>query len=949
MADHQGQGSFFDLTNADLHRYHITRRLGSGGMGEVYEAVDTLLKRKVALKRLLPRIAEDQKRREILLREARAVSALSHPNIAGIYDVFEVEAETFLVMELVTGEPLHATPDQPMPLDIFFGVARQCCEALEAAHQKRIIHGDLKPSNIFLDSTGHVKVLDFGLARWLSTNDATTMSSPSLGVSGEAFGTIQYLAPEVFRGKKYDQRRDLFAMGVIFYELTTGKHPFQADNFSAVIARVLNETPPAPSTLNSKVPTNLDHMIAGLLKKEPAERYESATRVLADLQLLERTPTALLATARSNFTSRLFHRVSTHTFSSITALFLVLLISGLFVWQQHLRKEPQTFAARSWILIADFQNSTGNPIFDQTLNEGLTVALQQSSHLNIFPRARVFEALKRMALKNMEFIDEPTAREICQREDLQILLTGSIRRSGQNYQITLRGIEPENGGLLFVEREEFHRNEDLFGRVDSLARRVRGQLGEPRARIQTARSLAKVTTPSLEALQHYSRASVAYDRGDMESARLLLLSALSRDQNFAMAHRLLTNVYLTVGDPKYYQHLQRAYELRNAVTEREQYIIEATYLAYRFEYRKAVEILKLLMNLYPDDEFARRTLASCYNEMGQVSNAIAELREVLRLRPYDADANRLLVLYLAYSNANENAIQAYQNAVKLGVKHPDLQWGLGMAYFGLGRLKEALEQFQLLEKEGGAYQAIGEIYDVRTKIYEGKFAEAIRQLNAGIDQDQKTGNKFPEILRRFLLARSHFVRGESHSVIEQLEIILTTGSEAVFPYDLWRAGDLYLRVEKPDKAAEMLKRLEAGMKTSPIPFMKSCYWDLKGEILLAKKNPTGAIQSFLKADAEQPLFISHKGLARAYDQIGNLKGAAVEWQRVIESRGEILRDDFPAEWVLAHLELARIQRRLHETEDAKRNYDQFLRIWQQADSLPVREQALQERKELTEH
>lgn len=945
MADHPNRSSQ-DLTNVDLGRYHVTNRIGSGGMGEVYEATDTLLKRKVALKRLLPRFASEENSRQRLLREARAVSALSHPNIAALYDLFQIDGETFLVMELIKGKPLDSAIEQPVTIETFLLVARQCAEALKAAHRNGIVHGDLKPSNVFLNDLGYVKVLDFGLARWLLSNsEATTASSPGLTGSSQA-GTLLYLAPEVIRSRQSDQRRDLFALGLIFYELLTGDHPFRGDDVQATIARILGTTPPAPSTLNPNVPTGLDPIIAKLLEKDPAKRYANATELLKDLHSLEQD-LRIPQIRGSPPGSRLLNRPLIRRIALATIIFC-LVASGLLLFQRQRPTETRAFAERNWILLTDFENATGDPIFDQTLNEGLTLALQQSRHVNVYPRSQTFEALKRMARKNVDRIDESTGREICQRENLQVLVTGSIRRSGDNYQVTLRALEPINGTLLFAEREEFDKKEELFTKVDSLALRVRERLGEPDKRIEIhARPLAKVTTRSMKALQHYSQASDAHNRGETESARVQLLGALSLDPNFAMAHQLLAEVYELLGDPtKREEHFQRAYDLRHTLTDRERNMIEASYYADQGHMEKAVEMLKVLIGLYPDDLGGRKLLASCYRELGQLSKAIIELHHVIRLHPTDAHANGSLVILLARANNSKQAIEMYQKAKAVGVRTPELDWGLGLAYLGVGNLNEARRQFHFLEQSEGAYQVIGEIYNVRTTLYEGKFSETIHKLGAGIAKDQKSSNKQPEMLRRYLLANIFHLTGDSELVAEQLQPILSGKLIDLASDDIRRAGALFARIGKIDKAVALLNELQRRVKDAPTYFRKSCYFNLKGEISLAKDDPRDAIQSFLNADAELPWYVSHHGLARAYEESGDLKNASAEWQKVLDARGEILQDGFPPEWILAHLELARIQSRMNNREAARDNYQRFLQIWQQADAIPISEEATREWNQL---
>ncbi|HSE43583.1 MAG TPA: protein kinase, partial [Acidobacteriota bacterium] len=939
-----------DLTNETIGRYFVMRKIGSGGMGEVYEAKDELLKRKVALKRVLPRLASQEEFRRRLLREARAISSLSHPGIATLFDVFEIESETFLVMELVNGKPLHQAVRYPIQMGSFLAFARQCAEALGAAHSKGIIHADLKPSNIFLNDSGGMKILDFGLASWLSSGEDTTTNISAITEGSVIYGTLNYLSPEVLQGKPADQRIDLFALGIIFYELLTGLHPFKAQSLPSVVARILNETPTPPSVINQSIPQEVDKMILGLLQKDPDNRYSSAAQIIVDLDQIEKNLKATtLSSPRFSFKPQIKRKIPWKKLLPYLAIVMLVIALGVLI-QQSVTKEPPVFAERNWILLSQIENVTNESIFDQTLNEALTISLEQSRHLNVYPRSEIPEVLKRMARNTNTVIDEAIGREICQRENLQVLLTGSIRRSGNNYQFTLRAIDPVDGKLLFVEREEFDKKEQLFSKVDSLSRRVREDLGESRTGINnSAEPLAKVTTPSLKALQHYSRATDAVSKGEIETARVELLSALSLDPNFAMAHHQLGGVYEFLGQPdKQGEEIQRAYDLRQTLTDRERNTIEASYFGWIGEIEKATEILKILTSLYPDDIAARKTLASCYRELGQISKAIAQLREVLKLRPADVSSNSNIILLLARANKNEEAIQAYKKAVEQGIRTPELHWGLGMAYMGLGNFEEARKQFLELQKEGDSYQFIGEFYDVRITAYQGKFSEAIQHLNSGILQDQKSGNKSSELSRRALLSEIFFIEGKPMLVADQLASMTSGKLFDMQSADLRQVGTLYVKLGQLNKAQVLFKELERRVRDVPTFFRKSCYYNLQGELLLAEKKPQEAIDSFLKADTELPWFISHDGLARAYEQLGDLKNAAAEWQKVLNSRGEIFHDGFPPEWILAHLNLARIYHRQNNLKQAQQSYATFYKLWQDADPTPIRIEGFREWQQLTD-
>jgi tetratricopeptide (TPR) repeat protein len=610
----------------------------------------------------------------------------------------------------------------------------------------------------------------------------------------------------------------------------------------------------------------------------------------------------------------------------------------------------RVFASQGWILIADPENLTEEQFFDKTLREGLTIALQQSRYLNVFPQARLFDTLSRMKMKDVMRVDEALGREICGRENLQVLLASSIRGSGGRFQITVRALDPATDHLLFAESEQFTRKEELFDRVDLLARRVRKDLGESLSGIKSnSLPLAQGTTRSLEALQLYSRATEAMAQGDLDKAQPLLRSALELDPDFAMAHRRLARLYYSAGNrEKELEHLARAYNLRNTVTDRELRLIEASYYSVQGQYEKAVESLVLLVNLYPDDQNALYELALAYLYSGNAVNAEKYLRQVLKLNPHSTPAYDYLVRVLARRNENAQAVEVYQQAGSLGLQSPSLHWGLALALLGQGKPEEARGEFGRMQEAGKMHQNIGRLYLARTAIYEGKFTAAAEQLRADIHWDQTQASKSAELLRRYLLARIFVTRGMIAPARRELELILTSGEpEALQAEDLRRTGTLYARLGEVKSAESVLHKLQLLALNLPTSFNNSCFHNLAGEIALVQGRFGEAVELFSAASTEYPQFASHEGLARTHQAQHDWDRAVAGWQQVLADRGEILQDSSPADWVMAHLELGRVYDHLGDLTKARSEYEEFFRIWQSADELPVRQQALHEWEKMT--
>jgi tetratricopeptide (TPR) repeat protein len=924
-----------DLTGSSVGRFVIRSKLGVGGMGEVYYAEDTQLRRPVALKRVSRRFGSDPEARRQVLREAQRASALNSEYIASVHDVVEEHGELFLVMEYVEGETLRQRLQQPMTLEQFFDIATQCAEALMVAHERAIVHCDIKPENIMLTPAGRVKILDFGVAKQLPRSD----QSSTMDRSGSPGGTPAYMAPEVLLEKPPDERSDIFSLGVVLYEMLTLKNPFLASSFVATSERVLHETPAAIRAFHPSVPNGLVTVVMKAMAKAPAQRYVHVRELLDDLRLVYggATPSKLTAVRTRRKEKRWL----------VAGIVLgVIAVAGFAVyWWDH--RSP-ILGERGWVLVADFETPGEATIPDKGVREALTIALQQSRYINVFPRSRAFEVLQRMKKENATRIDESLGREICQRENLQVLLTGSIDRAGQVFQITVRGLDPLRGSLLFAENERFVRQDEFFDKVDALAKKVRTDLGESLERIQgTSRPLAKVTTTSLEALQLYSQAKDATDQGKDEQVPVLLQGALRLDPDFAMAHMRLGQYYSAfVGkNERALAELDRAYQLRPGVTGREQRRIEAAYYGLLERYDEKAESLRVLASLYPDDEEAHQELASAYYDLGQLDQAVLELYQVLRLNPDSAPAYGNLVLYLARGSKSDAAIAAAGEATRRGIGSPRMHWGLGLAYLGQGNVAAARQEF---EQVGGTARIDRELQELSLAIAdlsEGKLDAARAALTRQI-QTVPAQSGGLQLFRRYLVGRIYLMQANSRAAEFQADLMLQVPSTGLQASDLLSAGTLYARAGNSDKARQVLRRLDESRKTIPSSSNQENFHNMEGEVQLAEAKPEQAAISFAAADEGFAPFISSAGLARAYQAQRRWDLCAQAWEKFISQRNEILQSGFPPDLAVAHLQLARVYGQMNNGDLALKHYMEIVRIWQHADNLPVLRQANHELQDL---
>jgi eukaryotic-like serine/threonine-protein kinase len=601
------------------------------------------------------------------------------------------------------------------------------------------------------------------------------------------------------------------------------------------------------------------------------------------------------------------------------------------------------------VLITDFNSVGDDPLPESVVHEGLTIALQQSHHVNVFQRAQVLEVLALMEKANLTRIDEDTGREICQRANLEVLLTGSIKSLDKVIQVTVQAIDPVKGIPLFAEEEHF-KKEDFFEKVDALARQVRKDLGESARGIElNSRPLARVTTRDLQALQLYSQAADAKGQGRWEQVRALLLSALTRDPEFAMAHRLIAEVYEMMGNrAQELDHLKHAYDLRDRLTDRESRLIEANYYQATGREDEAVNALTALVVSYPEDPEAHRDLAFAYEDLGDLDDSIQQLNEVIKIDPNSASSYAELVVELARNNEPEKALSTYQTAKARGLVSPHAAWGVGMALWNLGKLAEAQAAFESLQGPGSLSASIGRIYFARTLIYQGKLNSASEQLRVGIDRDKEAGNTSPVLLQRYLLAEVALTQGNAADARNQLKLIQAAGEpEAFQAADLRRVGTLYTQMGDVASARSILQKLEGLRDGLPNTFNSACRDDLAGEIALAEARNKDAEQLFLASLAAYPLALSHQGLARAYEAQQDWPSAAKEWEKFLNSRGEVFQDYYPTDWVKAHLSLARVYRRLNDIDGSRAEYTKFLEIWRESDQQGFVQEVYREAQQAT--
>ena len=978
--------------NTKLSHYRIVSKIGAGGMGEVYLAQDTRLDRKVAIKILPAELAVNHDRMLRFIQEAKAAAALNHPNVAHVYEIGEQDGLNFIAMEYVDGKTLREKIHyERIELRKLLKYLQQVASGLAKAHAAGIVHRDLKPDNIMITRDGYAKILDFGLAKLIeiptpgpdggTISDAATVALEPHSIPGRLLGTVGYMSPEQAQGKTgaIDHRSDIFSFGCVLFEAVTKHRPFEGESNVQALYKIVYEPAPQLKDFDPSASPELQRIIRRCLAKDPDERYQSIQDVALELKELRRDmegdtqfdttgpPSAIgseLGTANihgsvsltsggqtstgavsgattSSSAEYIATEIKRHKKGAILIAALAAVAIAASILFLHFRS-AHALTEKDTILLTDFVNTTGDSVFDGTLKQALAVQLGQSPFLNIFSEDRVREALKFMGRSPDERVTRDAGREICQRQGLKAMLVGSIASLGNHYVITLEAINAQTGDAIAGEQAEAENKEQVLHALGAAAMKLREKLGESLQSIQKFDApIEQGTTSSLEALKAFSLGVEQQLKGKFLEAIPFLKRATEIDPNFALAYARMASMYYNSGlYDLAAEASQKAYDLRDRVSERERLFISAGYYDnVTGELEKYLETLELWKRTYPQHAAPPNNLAVKYNDLGQFDKALEEAREAIRLNPNSASGYSLLAAAFVGLNRFDEAKEIIGQALAQKLETTAMHRTLYRIAFVQGDATTMQQQIEWLNGKPDEYVAQG--WQSETAAFSGQLKKAQEFSNRAVELAERRDLK--EVAAQIAVgaAGRDAIFGDCRQAKEQTAKAVVSRS----PLTMVNAGNALATCGEFSQAQTIIAELTRRSPKDTV-LNKILLPLVQARIELQRGNPAQAIQLLETTRPFEGYALFQIAYLRGQAYLNQQKGAdaAAEFQKILDHRG--WQPTSPL-YPLARLGLARGAALAGDPARARKAYQDFFALWKDADpDIPILQEARREYEKL---
>jgi tetratricopeptide (TPR) repeat protein/predicted Ser/Thr protein kinase len=902
-----------------VQQFEVLELLGKGGMGEVYLARDTKLGRKVALKFLPDELEQDPQTRARFVHEAKSAAALDHPFICKVYETGESDGKAFIAMEYVEGQTLKTSLEKgPLPLHDAIQVTLEIAEAIEHAHDKGIIHRDLKPANIMCTPQGHAKVMDFGLAkRMLPKGEAElsrTLTHATLTEQGAISGTISYMSPEQAKGSQIDGRSDIFSLGIILYEMTTGRHPFARSSAMDTLTSILRDVPPPPQIRPKVMNPLLGPILRKALAKDPGLRYQNAGALIRDIKKLQ-----------GGFGSDIRHLLRRWQVVVPAILVIIALFVGVFMLSRRPRGgRPAEEMKTTAVLVENFNNQTGDSIFDGILEKALDISLAGAPFISIYNRQEALRLAAQLDPNAGETLDERLAQLVGRRAGINVIVGGEITRDEKGYAIRVWALDTVKSKKVYEESLSVGTQNDILKTVDQFSAKLKTKLGDVPADSRQALVKETFTTTSLEAMKAYALAQELDDQGKPEEALKEYLRAIDHDPNFGRAYSGAALIYYNSGRFEEAEaYFMEAMKRIDQMTDREKYRDRGMYALMKRDFKKAIDEYSALLEQYPGDYVIHAMLAIAYFYARDMPSAVKEGLLDVKYNPQGVWAHYNLSWYALATGDLQMAEKEALKALELEPSFKKAHITLALTQAAEGKLEEAAETYrklQALDSYGPTLATAG-LADLA--VFEGRLTEAAKILNEGIAFDLENGQAYDAAMKCIMLAQTSLLQANKERAAETAKRALEISEEAEIQFS---AALVFLNAGQEDKARTLQAELSKKAQPEPRIYAKL----IGGELSRVRGDIGNAVSLFHDAKNLIDTWIGHFFLGRAYLQAEDYTAAYSEFETCIKRGGEaasVFLNDLPTYAYVppVYYYFGRAQEGLG-SEAAVDSYDRFLKI-----------------------